>query len=144
MDEKKQFDINPEYTVDSTINGEAVLDNPEDTEKKETPTVPIEEGKQQVSNGSNGEQSTESKAPVSEPAKAPTLPKQDDVTAGEMKAEIERGDQDGICEFRTHGLNGLTDRLRVYGVWRQPRRYCGKDGGGRGFAHHQTCARAWD
>lgn len=90
MDEKKQFDINPESTVDSTINGEAVLDNPEDTEKKETPTVPIEEGEQQVSNGSNGEQSTESKAPVSEPAKAPTLPKQDDVTAGEMKAEIEK------------------------------------------------------
>ena len=90
MDEKKQFDINPESTVDSTINGEAVLDNPEDTEKKETPTVPIEEGEQQVSDGSNGEQSTESNAPVSEPAKAPTLPKQDDVTAGEMKAEIEK------------------------------------------------------
>lgn len=90
MDEKNQFGIDPESTVDSTINGEAVLDNPEDTENKETPTVPIEEGEQQVSDGSNGEQSTESNAPVSEPAKAPTLPKQDDVTAGEMKAEIEK------------------------------------------------------
>lgn len=90
MYEKTLFGIDPESTVDSAINGEVVPDNSEDTEKKEAPTAPIEEGEQQVGNGSNDEQSAESNAPVSEPAEAPTFPKQDDVTAGEMKAEIEK------------------------------------------------------
>lgn len=91
MDEKNQFGTDPESTVDSTANGESVLD---DTEKKENTTAPAEDGEQQSGDGSSGEQNTEGSAPVSEPIEAPPSPKQDDVTACEMKAKLEKISRD--------------------------------------------------
>ena len=87
MDGKNQFGIDPESTVDSTTNGEAVLD---DAEKKENVAAPTGDGEQQAGDGSDGEQKTEGIASTSEPVEAPPYPKQDDVTAGEMKAELEK------------------------------------------------------
>lgn len=87
MDGKNQFGIDPESTVDSTIDGEAVLD---DTERKENTATPTAEGEQQASNSSDGEQNTEDNAPVSDPIETSTSPKQGDVTASEMKAELEK------------------------------------------------------
>ena len=87
MDGKNQFGIDPESTVDSTTNGEAVLD---DAEKKESIAAPTGDGEQQAGDGSDGEQKTEGIASTSEPVEAPPYPKQDDVTAGEMKAELEK------------------------------------------------------
>lgn len=87
MDEKNQFGIDPESTVDSTTNGEAVLD---DAEKKENAAAPTGDGEQQAGDGSGGEQKTEGSVSASEPVEAPPSPKQDDVTAGEMKAELEK------------------------------------------------------
>ena len=90
MDGKNQFGIDPESTVDSVINGEAVLENPEDSEKKETTVAPAEDGnqEQQASNSSGGEQSAGERTPASEPVEASTSSKQEDVAADEMKAEI--------------------------------------------------------
>lgn len=92
MDEKNQFGIDPESTVDSAINGEAVLENPENSEKKETTIAPTEDSKQeqQESNSFSGEQSAGERTPASEPIEASTSSKQEDVAAGEMKAEIEK------------------------------------------------------
>lgn len=92
MDEKNQFGIDPESTVDSAINGEAVLENPENSEKKETTIAPTEDSKQeqQASNSFSGEQSAGERTPASEPIEASTSSKQEDVAAGEMKAEIEK------------------------------------------------------
>ena len=87
MDEKNQFGIDPESTVDSTTNGEAVLDG---AEKKENVAAPTGDGEQQADDGSDGEQKNEGIASTSEPVEAPPYPKQDDVTAGEMKAELEK------------------------------------------------------
>lgn len=87
MDEKNQFGIDPESTVDSTTNGEAVLD---DAEKKENVAAPTGDGEQQADDGSDGEQKNEGIASTSEPVEAPPYPKQDDVTADEMKAELEK------------------------------------------------------
>lgn len=92
MDEKNQFGIDPESTVDSAINGEAVLENPKNSEKKETTIAPTEDSKQeqQASNSFGGEQSAGERTPASEPIEASTSSKQEDVAAGEMKAEIEK------------------------------------------------------
>lgn len=87
MDGKNQFGIDPEFTVDSTINGEAVLD---DAEKKENVAAPTGDGEQQADDGSDGEQKNEGIASTSESVEAPPYPKQDDVTVGEMKAELEK------------------------------------------------------
>lgn len=92
MDEKNQFGIDSESTTDSVINEEAVLGNPKDSEKKETTVAPAEEDKQepQASNSSGGEQSVRERTSASEPFETSTSSKQEDVTADEMEAEIEK------------------------------------------------------
>lgn len=92
MDGKNQFGIDTESTIDSVINGEAVLENPEDSEGKETKVAPAEEDEQEQceSNSSSDEQSAEDRTPASEPIEASVSSKQEEVAVGEIKAEIEK------------------------------------------------------
>lgn len=86
MDEKNQFDIDPESAADATINGEAILD---DTKKEENAVAPSEECKQQANNSSDSEQNTERNALASEPIGTPTSSQQDDGTVAKIKTELE-------------------------------------------------------
>lgn len=113
MDEKNQFGIEPEPTVDSTINGEAVLD---DTETKENAAASTEEDEQQASNSFDGEQSHESNASASEPIEAPASPKHDDVTACEMKAEFEKISRD-IAEFADVSKKTFTELHEIHKLY---------------------------
>ena len=110
MDEKNQFSIDPESTMDSTTNGEAVLN---DTEKAAAPT---EDGEQQAGDVSGGEQNTESNASASEPIEAPPSPKQDDVTAGEMKAELEKIGRD-IAESAEASKKTFTELREIHKLY---------------------------
>lgn len=113
MDEKNQFGIDPESTLDTTIDGEAVLD---DTEKKENAVTPTEEGEQQASNSSDGEQNTVDNAPVSDPVETPASPKQNDVTAGEMKAELEKIGRD-IAESAEASKKTFTELREIHKLY---------------------------
>lgn len=118
MDEKNQFGIDPESTVDSVINGEAVLENPEDTKKKETPAAPAEEGEQeqQASNSSGGEQSAGENTPAFEPIEASTSTRQDGVTEDEMKAELEKISRD-IAESAEASKKTFTELREIHKLY---------------------------
>lgn len=116
MDEKTQFGIDPESMVDSAINGEAIPDNSEDTEKKEKATTPTEEGEQQANNSSDGEQNAENSSPASEPVEAPTSLKQDDVATGEMKAEIKKIHRD-IAESAEASKKTFTELREIHKLY---------------------------
>lgn len=114
MDGKSQFGIDPESTADSAINREAIPDNLEGAEEKATP--PIEEGEQQAGNSSDGEQSTEDSAPVSEPIEAPTSQKQGAVAAGETKAELEKIGRD-IAESAEASKKTFTELREIHKLY---------------------------
>lgn len=113
MDEKNQFGIDPESTVDSTTNGEAVLD---DAEKKENAAVPTEDGEQQGGDSSGVDQNTEGSASASEPIEAHPSPKQDEVTASEMKAELEKISRD-IAESAEASKKTFTELREIHKLY---------------------------
>lgn len=116
MDEKTLFGIDPESTLNSAINGEAVPDNSEDTEKKEKAAAPTKEDEQQANNSSDGEQNAENSFPASEPVESPTSLKQDDVAAGEMKAEIEKIHRD-IAESAKASKKTFTELREIHKLY---------------------------
>lgn len=116
MYEKTLFGIDPESTVDSAINGEVVPDNSEDTEKKEKVATPTEEDERQKDYCSDGEQTVENSSPASEPVEAPASSKQEDVAAGEMKAEIEKIRHD-IAESAEASKKTFTELREIHKLY---------------------------
>lgn len=118
MDEKNQFGIDPESTVDSATNGEVVLENPENSEKKETTVAPAEDSKQeqQTSNSFGGERSAEERTPASEPIETSESSKQEDVAASKMKAEIERIRHD-IAESAEASKKAFTELREIHKLY---------------------------
>lgn len=89
MDDKTQFDINLESTVDSTINEETVPDNPEKTDREEKATILTEESEQRIGDCPYSEQNTAKNDPSSKPVPDP-FSQQEDEAIGEMKAALKR------------------------------------------------------
>ena len=116
MDEKTQFSIDPETTANSAINGEAIPDNSEDTEKKEKAATPTEEGEQQANNSTDGELNAESSLPPSELVEAPTSSQQEDVVIGEMKAKLEKISRD-IAESAEASRKTFTELREIHKLY---------------------------
>ena len=95
MGGKNQFGIDPESVVDFVINGETTSENPADTGDAEKVVTPAQENEQQTNDCSDSEQKTEGSSAPSEPGAAPASSPQEDVVAGEVKAEIEKLGKDG-------------------------------------------------
>lgn len=116
MGEKNQFGIDPESTVDSTINGEAAPDNPEDTDNQKKATTPTEDSEQQTGGCSDGEQNAESSSPSSEPVEASASSQQEDIATGEMKAEIEKIRRD-IAESAEASKKTFTELREIHKLY---------------------------